>query len=169
MNCTDTQELLYDYIKNEASVREISDIETHLKNCPACSSELAHVKGICSLLRASMEEPHDSVLLNISRSIRPEKAQRFAWFKPALAAASLLIAVGSGLLFYGRSPSIEMAEVPLEMAAGYAVVDDSMLEEPAQEAAAGTDAESPDDGGYYAGNSGYYTGGYTPVSYIIGQ
>lgn len=168
MNCEEIRDLLYDYTKNEVSINEISEIETHLKNCPDCESELAHVKGISSLIKASMEEPHESIYLNISRSIKPAVRKALNLFKPALAAALVLVVAGAGFILYNSPYKAEAADVPGELMAGYAVVDDSYLaeeEQPAEENPV-TDAA---DGGNYASDTQYYTGGYTPVSYIIGQ
>jgi anti-sigma factor RsiW len=160
MNCEEVKELLYDYTKNEVSMPEISEIETHLKGCEACESELAHIKGISSLIKASLEEPHESVFLNISRSIRPAVNKGLRWLKPALAAA-LVMLVAIGVYFYTRPAKVEVAEVPREISDSYAVVENTNYENDAEE-------QSADDGNTYEPAS-YSGGNYTPVSYIIGQ
>jgi anti-sigma factor RsiW len=160
MNCEEVKELLYDYTKNEVSMPEISEIETHLKRCGACESELAHIKGISSLIKASMEEPHESVFLNISRSIRPALNKGLTWLKPALAAA-LVIFVAAGVYFYTRPAKVEIAEVPKEISESYAVVENTSADNSAEEQAA-------EDGNTYEPAS-YSGGNYTPVSYILGQ
>lgn len=161
MNCEEVKELLYDYIKNEVSTPEISDIETHLKHCEACESELAHIKGISSLLKAAMEEPHESVYLNISRSLKPAAVKKIAWLKPALAAALVMI-IAAGAYLYTLPKKSELAEVPKAIVESYAVVENTYVEEEEAE-----DAAASDEGTYAATSN--YTGGYTPVSYIIGQ
>lgn len=161
MNCDDIKEILYDYTKNEVSVKEISEIETHLEECSSCASELAHIKGISSIIKASIEEPHESVFLNISRNIKPAFRKTINWLKPALAAA-LVMLVAVGVYFYAIPEKTELAEVPKAIAESYAVVESNYLEE--------TESENTDtynDGSYAPASN--YTGGYTPVSYIIGQ
>lgn len=165
MNCEEINELLYDYTKNEASVREISAIETHLKECAACSSELAHIKGISSLLKASMEEPHPSILTNIRHSIRPEPKPGLAWMRPALAAAALFLAV-TGVLLVSYPKNTEVADVPKEIEESYAVVESAYAAGPSGQS---EEPREQDSGNYYGSGSSSYSGGYTPVSYIIGD
>jgi anti-sigma factor RsiW len=160
MNCEEARELLYDYTKNEISTPEISEIETHLKACEACESELAHIKGISSLIRASMEEPHGSVWLNISRSIRPAINRGLRWLKPALAAALVMI-VTAGIYFYSRPAKAEVAEVPREIVDSYNVVENTG-------AANSSEEQAVEEENTYEPAS-YSSGNFTPVSYIVGQ
>ncbi len=168
MNCRETRELLYDYIKNEVSINEISEIESHLKNCGDCESELAHIKGISSIIKASMEEPRKSVYLNISRGIRAASKKALNWFKPALAAALVLVMAGAGILLYNRPYRADIADVHSEMLASYAMIDDSYYAEDYAETEEPAETAS-EDTGTYGSDTQYYTGGYAPVNYIIGQ
>jgi anti-sigma factor RsiW len=162
MNCEDTRELLYDYLKNEISTSEISDVESHLKRCESCESELAHIKGISSIIRASMEDPHESVFINISRSIKPAAARiSLNWLKPVLAFAIVMF-VAIGVYFYTIPNKTEIAEVPEAISENYAVVENSYAEPEENE-----DSSYYNDNSYVTGSN--YAGGYTPVSYIIGQ
>ncbi len=172
MNCDEIKDSLYDYIRNELTVREISALETHLKSCASCASELAHVKGISSIIKASMEEPHPSVLQHIDGMVRPSRPRFFpAFLKPVLVAALFLMTAAAGLLYYANRPiSVDASELPEEIALSYAVLEndffenDTYVDDPAPK----VNTEDKDNG-YYAGSTQFYTGGYTPVSYIIGQ
>ena len=161
MNCEETRELLYDYTKNEVSTPEISEIETHLERCEACESELAHIKGISSIIKASMEEPHESVWLNISRSIRPAINKGLNWLKPALAAA-LIMVVAAGVYIYSIPGKPEVASVPKEIVDSYNVVENTGTAGGAEEQTAEEENNTYEPASASGGN-------YTLVNYIIGQ
>lgn len=171
MNCDEIRELLYDYTKNEVSIREISEIETHLKNCGDCESELAHIKGISSIIRASMEEPPKKIHRNISLGIRQAARNALNRFKPALAAALVMVLAGTGFFLYNLPYKADIADVNKEMFASYAMIDDNYYTEETAEPEETTEiAEAAgEDDGTYGSDTQYYTGGYAPVNYIIGQ
>ncbi len=131
MSCNHIQDLLIDFIDQNLDQKTHLEIETHLKNCSSCSTELKGLKTVFKNIdNDSKELPHKSLQMNFEKMLQKEKAllddsklislekrTKNSW-KTAIQIAATIALVISGY-FYGKfqnneSLSNEMAVLKKE-------------------------------------------------------
>jgi anti-sigma factor (TIGR02949 family) len=99
MNCEFSHTLLHGYLDGELDAAGAVNFESHLESCPQCSEILAREQSLQeSLQRSQLYERAPASLHRRVRSKLPAMtpasvARSKAWFWPAFAAASLLVAL----------------------------------------------------------------------------
>ena len=86
---------LSDYIDGSLSAQERTELESHLRTCAACRSEVAELKDVVAWLKSDREDDVDSAsFAAIRRRIAP-KSRRWSTIRPWSAAAVLAVVAGS--------------------------------------------------------------------------
>ena len=113
LSCREATPLLHEYLDGCLSPAAAVPLKDHLDSCATCGAELAVLTSASRLVRAL---PHVDSPARVRESVAAEQRRRarrapvlLGW-RPALAAAAALIAVG-GLMFARHSPQPEMRSV----------------------------------------------------------
>lgn len=114
MNCKHAQLLLSAYQDKELSPVETSTLETHLKSCGACQSELQQVSRAWEMLGSLRTiEPSGNFKARFWDRVRQEESKPGLWdwitwprLAPALAGvmAFWILGIGSSLFLFERHP-----------------------------------------------------------------
>src|SRR5690349_25121378 len=84
------------YHDGELSPAERSDVEAHLRDCPACAADLAAMRRMSGAFAdAAPREPSHEQLLRLARSVRAEPAggrMLLRLFRGTAVAAAVLLA-----------------------------------------------------------------------------
>ena len=93
MNCEQVKPALIDFLLEESSSTEHSEIETHLKSCSACSLEMNELKETLTLVKKS--EVSEEIPRRIRMVAEPAASWAAFWLNPARLAfaASALFSV----------------------------------------------------------------------------
>jgi anti-sigma factor RsiW len=96
-------DLLPWYVNGTLDGEELQQVESHLKGCERCRSEVAFLQSVRQEVKAAGEAatPGDLGLQRLLRTVRAErKATRWTpqWWQPALAAAALVVVIQATLL-----------------------------------------------------------------------
>ena len=140
LSCKEATPLLHEYLDGCLSPAAAVPLKDHLDSCATCGAELAVFTSASRLVRAL---PHVDSPARVRESVAAEQRRRgrrapvlLGW-RPALAAAAALIAVG-GLMFARHSsqpevrPMVARAPVASEMSVSGSVDVAALTPEPAQ-------------------------------------
>jgi len=95
-------ELLPWYVNGTLAVGERQDVEAHLQSCERCRQEIAWLQNLRAQVKADAASSPGE--LGLHRLLREAKAEKSAarqprqWWRPALAAAAVLIIIQSAVL-----------------------------------------------------------------------
>lgn len=128
-------DLLSDYLDGELSPGERRDLEEHVAGCGACRAALEGLRAVVERAPALREdeEPPADLWPAIQGRLRPRRSRwgwlralapgegtaSAAWWRPAMAAAIVVLAVAAGLLFTSRGGQAP-APAPAGQASGEA-------------------------------------------------
>jgi predicted anti-sigma-YlaC factor YlaD len=152
MNCEQVKPALIDFLLEEISSTEHSEIETHLKNCAPCSLEMNDLKETLTLVKKS--EVSEEIPRRVRIVAEPAASWAAFWLNPArlafaasalLSVTFILVAVlgttfsyrnGNFQIAFGpkatvrSTPSASVATVaashPLDRAEVYSMISDAM-------------------------------------------
>lgn len=83
MNCSDTQYLIHAYIDGELDIIKNIEIESHLKDCPACSQSYNNLQALRTKLAKLYRKPEQTLHHRIKLSLRKVEEKKVKRFIPA--------------------------------------------------------------------------------------
>jgi len=96
------------YVNGTLDSASVEEIELHIRQCDHCRKEVLYLSKLREQIKSStvIQGPGEFGLQRLLRDVRKAKAEKKnrEWLRPALAAAMLVIAIQTGLLWKINKP-----------------------------------------------------------------